>query len=62
MIAEPTKAFNAVVDAYETWRDKRGISSQQRSAALGALSTFIHAMDWTSSVQDELEQRSRGRR
>jgi hypothetical protein len=62
MIAEPNKAFNAVVDAYETWRDKRGISSQQRSAALGALSTFIHAMGWTSSVQDELEQRSRGRR
>jgi hypothetical protein len=62
MSAEPKKAFNAVVDAYETWRDKRGISRQQRSAALGALSTFIHAMGWTSSVQDELEQRSRGRR
>jgi hypothetical protein len=62
MSAEPNKAFNAVVDAYETWRDKRGISRQQRSAALGALSTFIHAMGWTSSVQDELEERSRGRR
>jgi hypothetical protein len=62
MTTEPEKVFNAVVDAYETWRDKRGISSQQRSAALGALSTFIHAMGWTSSVQDELEERSRGRR
>ena len=62
MSAEPKKAFNAVVDAYETWRDKRDISRQQRSAALGALSTFIHAMGWTSSVQDELEERSRGRR
>jgi len=30
--------------------------------ALGALSTFIHAMGWTSTVQDELEQQSRGRR
>jgi hypothetical protein len=29
---------------------------------LGALSSFIHAMGWTSSVQNELEQRSRGRR
>ena len=62
MSTEPKKAFNAVVDAYETWRDKRDISRQQRSAALGALSTFIHAMGWTSSVQDELEERSRGRR
>jgi hypothetical protein len=62
MSAEPNKAFKAVVDAYETWRDKRDISRQQRSAALGALSTFIHAMGWTSSVQDELEERSRGRR
>jgi hypothetical protein len=57
-----TRSVNAVVDAYETWRDKRGISSQQRSAALGALSTFIHAMGWTRLVQDELEQRCRGRR
>ena len=62
MSAEPKKAFNAVVDAYETWRDKRDISRQQRSAALGALSTFIYEMGWTSSVQDELEERNRGRR
>ena len=62
MTTEPKKAFNAVVDAYETWRDKRDISRQQRSAALGALSTFIHEMGWTSSVQDELEERNRGRR
>ena len=62
MSTEPKKAFNAVVDAYETWRDKRDISRQQRSAALGALSTFIHAMGWTSLVQDELEERSRGQR
>jgi len=62
MSSEPKRAFNAVVQAYETWRDKRGISRQERSAALGALSTFIHEMGWTSSVQDELEQRSRGRR
>ena len=62
MSTEPKKAFNAVVDAYETWRDKRDISRQQRSAALGALSTFIHEMGWTSSVQDELEERNRGRR
>ena len=46
MSTEPKKAFNAVVDAYETWRDKRDISRQQRSAALGALSTFIHEMGW----------------
>ena len=62
MSSDAKQAFDAVVQAYETWRDKRGISRQERSAALGALSTFIHAMGWTSSVQDELEQRSRGRR
>jgi hypothetical protein len=62
MSVEPNKAFRVVVDAYEIWRDKRGISRHERSAALGALSTFIHAMGWTSSVQHELEERSRGRR
>jgi hypothetical protein len=62
MSSEAKQAFIAVVQVYETWRDKRGISRQERSAALGALSSFIHAMGWTNSVQDELEQRSRGRR
>ena len=63
MSAEPKQAaFRAVVDAYEAWRDKRGLARQERSAALGALSSFIHAMGWTNSVQDELEERSRHRR
>ena len=48
MSAEPKQTFRAVVDAYEAWRDKRGLTR--------------HAMGWTSSVQDELEQRGRGRR
>jgi hypothetical protein len=61
MSAESKKAFNAVVDAYETWRDK-ALSRKERSAALGALSSFIHEMGWTKSVQAELEERSRGRR
>lgn len=61
MNSEPTKAFNAVVQVYEAWRDKH-LTRQERSAALGALSSFIHEMGWTKSVQDELEQRSRGRR
>ena len=62
MSADHNKAFNAVVDTYETWRDKRDISRQERSAALGALSSFIHEMGWTRAVQDELDGRSRGRR
>ena len=62
MSAEPKQAFREVVDAYEAWRDKRGLTRQERSAALGALSTFIHAMGWTRAVQDQLEQRSRDRR
>ena len=62
MTAEPNQAFRAVADAYEVWRDKRGLTRQERSAALVALSSFINAMGWTSSVQDELEQRNRGRR
>ena len=62
MSAEPKQAFRAVVDAYEAWREKRGLTRQERSAALGALSTFIHAMGWTSLVQDELEEGGRGRR
>ena len=62
MNAEPRQAFREVVDAYEAWRDKRGLTRQERSAVLGALSSFIHAMGWTSSVQDEFEQRSRRRR
>ena len=61
MSAEPKNAFKAVVDAYETWRDK-ALSRKERSAALGALSSFIHEMGWTKAVQDELEGRSRGRR
>ena len=61
MSTEPKEAFNAVVDAYETWRDK-GLSRKERSAALGALSSFIHEMGWTKAVQDELQARSRGRR
>jgi hypothetical protein len=61
MSTERRKAFNAVVDAYETWRDK-ALSRKERSAALGALSSFIHEMGWTKAVQDELEERSRGRR
>ena len=62
MSAEPKQAFRAVVDTYEAWRDKRGLTRQERSAALGALSSFILAMGWTNSVQDELEERSRGGR
>ena len=58
---QKNKAFNAIVDVYETWRDK-ALSRKERSAALGALSNFIHEMGWTKAVQDELEQRSRGRR
>ena len=61
MSAGPKKAFIAVVDAYETWRDK-ALSRKERSAALGALSSFIHEMGWTKAVQDELQARSRGRR
>jgi hypothetical protein len=44
MSSDAKQAFNTVVQAYETWRDKRGISRQQQSAALGALSTFINEM------------------
>ena len=62
MTAQPNQAFRAVVDAYEAWRDKRGLTRKERSAALGAISSFIHAMGWTNSLQDELEERSRGRR
>ena len=62
MSAEPKQAFREVGDAYEAWRDKRGLTRQERSAALGELSTFIHAMGWTRAVQDQLEQRSRDRR
>jgi hypothetical protein len=62
MNAEPTHAFREVVDAYERWRDKCGLTRQERSAALAALSSFVHEMGWTKLVQDELEQRSRRRR
>jgi hypothetical protein len=59
--SDEQRAFNAIVKVYETWRDKR-LSRPEKSAALGALSSFIHEMEWTKSVQDELEERSRGRR
>jgi hypothetical protein len=59
MSSEPQDAFAEIIRAYETWRDKPGLSRQQRSAALTALASFIHAMGWTSAVQDELKEGSR---
>jgi hypothetical protein len=37
MSVEPNKASRVVVDTYETWRDKRGISRQERSGPGSAL-------------------------
>jgi hypothetical protein len=61
MTAEEKRALQALVSAYEAWRDKR-LTRTERAAALGALATFAHLMGLSDELRDAIEANSKRRR
>jgi hypothetical protein len=61
MTADEKRALDALVSAYEDWRDKR-LTRPERAAALGALGTFAYLMGLSDALRDEVEANSKRRR
>ena len=61
MTDEEKRTVDALVQAYETWRDKP-LSRPERAAALGSLGTFAHHMGLSDQLRDAIEANAKWRR
>ena len=61
MTDEEKRTLDALVSAYETWRDKSQ-SRPERAAALGSLATVAHLMGLSDKLRDAIEANATRRR